>query len=312
MKTRRASGTPTLRQLELFLALATSDGIASAGGKLGMSPSATSHALRALENSLGASLIDRNAPGVELTHTGNQVLPHVRDLFASLQLIKATALAGAELKVGMLRLGSFGASATSKVLPPLVARFQARYPGIDVVVTEKPAEQTVRDIIERRLELAAVPLPQHDFESQPLAIDELVAVLPAGHRLARMDCIPVKEMTSDPFILTRAGSQMLVTQLFRRNGLKPNIAFELLQILSILEMVEKGKGISILARLALPDRYEGVVFRPIVPASSRRIGLICLNPQRLSPAAHALWIEARRHHTSQRPANKAQLGGPSR
>ncbi|HJV00467.1 MAG TPA: LysR family transcriptional regulator [Burkholderiaceae bacterium] len=290
--------TPTLRQLELFLSLVSSDGIAGAGAKLGMSPSATSHALRALETALGAGLVDRGAPGVALTYTGEQVLPHVRDMFASLQLAQATARAGAELKTGLLRLGSFGASATIRVLPPLLERFKARYPGVEVVVTEKPDEQTTLDLSERRLELAAVTLPKPDFDVQTLAVDELVAVLPAHHRLAGLDVVPLREMTADPFILTRAGSQALVSTLFARHGLRPQVSFELVQLMSILALVAGGKGISILAKLALPDHFDGVVFRPLAPGTSRRIGLACLNAGRLSPVARAFWHEARRYHAS--------------
>ncbi len=53
-----------------------------------------SHAGVALETALGTELIDRNTPGVALTYTAEQVLPHVRDVFASLQRIPAIALAG--------------------------------------------------------------------------------------------------------------------------------------------------------------------------------------------------------------------------
>ncbi len=297
---------PTLRQLELLLTLVSSEGIAGAGAKLGMSPSATSHALRALETALGTELIDRNASGVVLTYTGEQVLPHVRDVFASLQLVQATALAGAELKTGLLRLGSFGASATIRVLPPLLERFKARYPGVEVLVTEKPDEQTTRDLIERRLELAAVTLPKADFDTQTLAVDELVAVLPVGHPLAALPAVPLPDMTHDPFVLTRAGSQALVTQLFARHDLRPRVTFEVLQLMSILELVAAGKGVSILAKLALPDRYEGVVFRPLSPGTSRHIGLVCLNESRLSPVARAFWQETRRYQASLKAVRATQ------
>jgi DNA-binding transcriptional LysR family regulator len=293
MSPRPGASPPTLRQLKLFLALASSNGIAGAGAKLGMSPSATSHALRALETALGTELLDRYASGVTLTYTGEQVLPHVRDVFASLQLIQATALAGAELKTGLLRFGSFGASATIRVLPPLLDRFKARYPGIDVIVTEKPEDHTVRDLIERHLELAAITLPQREFESLALATDELVAILPSEHPLAKQDVVHLEDMANEPFILTRAGSQALVSKLFARNGLRPKVAYELLQLTSILELVARGKGISILAKLALPERYEGTVFRPVVPGMSRHIGLVCLDESRLSPVARAFWHEAR-------------------
>jgi DNA-binding transcriptional LysR family regulator len=166
---RRSANLPTLRQLELLLSLVSAEGIAGAGAKMGMSPSATSHALRALETALGTELIDRNTPGVALTYTAEQVLPHVRDVFASLQLIQATALAGAELKSGFLKLGSFGASATIKVLPPLLERFKARYPGIEVLVTEKPDEQTIWSTWSGVPCTMAWTVPSSMFCTQPVA-----------------------------------------------------------------------------------------------------------------------------------------------
>lgn len=297
---------PTLRQLELLLTLIASDGIASGGAKLGMSPSATSHALRALEEALGAELIDRHASVVKLTSTGEQVIPHVRDVFSSLQLMKANALAGAELKTGTLRLGSFGASATTRVLPTLLERFKKKYPGVDVVVTEKPDEQTTQDLIERRLELGVVTLPKPDLDTQTLAIDELVAVLPSDHHLAELDVVPLKAMTVDPFILTRAGSKSLVTKLFSRNNLTPRVMYELLQLMSILELVSQGKGISMLAKLALPNQYPGVVFRPLSPGASRRFGLACLDEKKLSLVARAFWSETRKFQDELRAKDRAQ------
>lgn len=299
-----AAAVPTLRQLELLLELVTSDGISGAGARLGMSPSATSHSLRALETALGAEIVDRNAPGLSFTYTGSQIIPHVRDVFASLQLLRATALAGAELRTGLLRVGSFGASATIRALPPLLEVFQSRYPGVEVVVTERPDEQTTQDLIERRLEIAAVTLPKADLDTIILEIDELVAVLPADHELVHLDVVPLERMTTDPFILTRAGSQKLVLKLFERHDLRPRVAFELIQLMSILELVAGGRGISILAKLALPESYRGVVFKPLSQTLDRRIGLACLNENRLSPVARAFWREAKRLNEKQKARNR--------
>lgn len=284
---------PTLRQLELFLALASSDGIAGAGAKLGMTPSATSHALRALEDTLGTAVIDRNASGVELTYAGRQILPHVRDVFAALQLIQTTASASVGLKTGMLRVGSFGPSSSLKLLPPLLAGFRKRYPGVEVFVAEKSDPEIEQDLIERRIEIGVVTLPKPQFDTQLLAVDELVAVLPARHELAGTDPVDLRELARYPFILTHAGSQGLVARMFARASIKPRVTHELSQLTSILEFVAQGQGVSILAALALPERHEGVVYRAITPRSSRRVGLACLNERRLSPAAAALWEQAR-------------------
>lgn len=288
-----ASGAPTLRQLELFLALASSDSIASAGARLGLTPSATSHALKALEKTLGTDVIDRNAPGVKLTHAGQEVLPHVREVFASLQIIKATASAGAHLKSGVLTIGSHGASSSLNVLPPILETFNRRYPGIDIFVTERSDQEIARDIIERRIEIGVVALPKEEFETQILAVDELLAVLPAGHPLTAMETISVKALADYPIVMTHAGSQPVISRMFAKAGVKPRIVHDLTQILSILEFVRRGHGISILASLVLPPDFHGLIYRRIKPTITRRVGLACLNENRLSPAARALWSQVK-------------------
>ena len=284
---------PTLRQLELLLTLASSDGIASAGARLGMTPSATSHALKALEKSLSIALIDRNAPGVKLTHAGEAILPHVRDVFASLQIVRATAAAGAKLDTGLLTIGSHGASSSLNVLPPILEAFKKRYPGVDIFVTEKPDVEIARDIIERRIEIGVVALPKEELDTQILAVDELLVVLPPDHPLATLDTVPVKALADYPIVMTHAGSQPVIARMFAKARVKPHIVHDLTQILSILEFVRRGQGISILASLVLPPDYQGLVYRRIHPTSTRRVGLACLNEQRLSPAARALWTLVR-------------------
>lgn len=292
MKNALSPQPPTLRQLELFLSLSGSDGIAGAGAKIGMTPSATSHVLRSLESALGTPLIDRNASSVELTHAGKQILPHVRDLFAAMHLIQSIASSSAGLHNGVLRIGSFGASSSLKLLPPLLEAFRRRHPGIEVYVSEKPDAEIEQDLIERKIEIGVVTLPKARFDTLPLAMDELVAVLPEKHELAKNETIALRALAEHPLILTHAGSQGLVARMFEKAGVQAHVTHELSQLLSILEFVAGGQGVSVVASLALPERYAGVVYRRITPGHSRRVGLACLNDRRLSPAAAAFWQQA--------------------
>ncbi|WP_240939145.1 LysR family transcriptional regulator [Diaphorobacter sp. HDW4A] len=284
---------PTLRQLELLLSIAEAGSIASAGSKIGMTPSATSHALRSLESTLGTILVDRSASTVELTQAGERILPHVRDAFAALNLVKTTANANAGLQGGVLGVGSFGPSSSLNLLPPLLAAFGLRHPAIEVRVAEKSDSEIELDIIERRVEIGFVTLPKPQFDTLALAVDELVAVLPAQHFLASNETIELSDLTTLPLILTHAGSQELILRMFARAELQPHFAHEMTQLLSILEFVARGQGVSINASLALPTSYAGVVYRKIRPRTARQVGLACLNAKRLSPAASAFWQLAR-------------------
>jgi DNA-binding transcriptional LysR family regulator len=296
------SGGPTLRQLELLLTLASSDGIASAGARLGMTPSATSHSLRALEKSLGIALIDRNAPGVKLTHAGEAILPHVRDVFASLQIVRATANAGAKLDTGLLTIGSHGASSSLNVLPPILEAFKKRYPGVDVFVTEKPDVEIARDIIERRIEIGVVALPKDELDTQILAVDELLVVLPPDHPLAALDTVPVKALADYPIVMTHAGSQPVIARMFAKAKVKPRIVHDLTQILSILEFVRRGHFGAGLARAAAGLPGPGVPAHPAHVHAPRGPGL----PEREAPVARgARPVDAGARRQGPRPRLRA-------
>ncbi|MBA2675988.1 LysR family transcriptional regulator [Ramlibacter sp.] len=287
-------GLPTLRQLELLVALQGSSSIAAAGTKIGMSASATSHALRALESGLGCELVDRMAAGVVLTHAGELALVHARDAFASLQQVKSAAAAAAGVQTGLLRIGSIGPSTSLRLLPPLLEKFRRRYPGVEVHVTERADPDIEQDLVERKVEIGVVRLPQPTLDTVALATDELVAILPQDHPLARGATVSVKDLARYPLILTQAGSQDMVMKMFERAGVRPKVAHELLQIVSILEFVAHGNGVSVLASLTVPHPRPGLAFRPITPRVARRVAIACLDASRLSPAGRAFWELARR------------------
>ena len=291
---RPTTGLPTLRQLELLVALQGASSIAVAGAKIGMSASATSHALRALEKGLGCEVVDRMAAGVVLTHAGELALAHARDVFASLQQIQSVAAASRGLHTGVLRIGSIGPSTSLRLLPPLLEKFRRRYPGVEVHVTERADADIEQDLVERRVEIGVVRLPQPSLDTQALATDELMAILPEGHPLARRTSVSVRELAEYPLILTQAGSQDMVLRMFESAGLRPKVAHELVQVVSILEFVAHGSGVSVVPSLTVPDSHPGLVFRPITPRVARRVAMACLDAARLSPAGRAFWELARR------------------
>jgi DNA-binding transcriptional LysR family regulator len=143
-----------------------------------------------------------------------------------------------------------------------------------------------------------VRLPQPTLDTQALATDELMAILPENHPLAARPTVTVRELAEYPLILTQAGSQDMVMRMFERAGVRPKVAHELFQIASILEFVAHGNGVSVLASLTVPEPRPGLAFRPITPRVARRVAIACLDSARLSPAGRAFWELARREGTT--------------
>ncbi|XVJ50216.1 LysR family transcriptional regulator (plasmid) [Pseudomonas sp. UBT] len=287
----------TLTQLEIFSLVAELQGFTSAAHRLGISQSAVSHAIKALEQELGVELFRRHQSLVELSDIGAQLLGRARAMLGLANTLQQEAADARGMKRGTLRIGSFGPTASIRILPTLLRQFRQAYPGIEVHVDEGPDRQVIQWLDERRIDVGFVVLDQERFDTVALFEDQLVALLPAGHPLAANAALPLQALCDDPFILTEAGSSELVMRLFSEARLRPKVRYRCAQLLSTLEAVSRGDGLSIVAQASLPERVDPrYAARPLSPAVPRRIGLAVLDRRQSSPATLAFIALAQKLH----------------
>jgi DNA-binding transcriptional LysR family regulator len=279
----------THTQLEIFSLVAELRGFTSTAQHLGISQSAVSHALKSLEKELGVTLLDRNSAQIELTDIGARLLPKAREILGLTETMKQEATEFRGLRSGRLRIGSFGPTSTIRLLPPILDAFAKAYPGIEVRIDEGPDEEVVDWLLERRVDIGFVVLPDDRFETYDLVEDQLVALVPLDHPLAAKETVAPRDMCDIPFIMTEAGSAGVIGRVFSRAGLVPDIRFRTSQVLSTVEMVARGDGVAVVAELALPSneksRRYGV--RGLNPRHTRTIGLALNEASHTSPAAKA-------------------------
>ncbi len=278
----------TLTQLEIFSLVAELQGFTSAAQRLGISQSAVSHAIKGLEQELGVELFRRHQSLVELSDIGQQLLLRARAMLGLANTLQQEAADARGMKRGTLRIGSFGPTASIRLLPRILERFRQLHPGIEVHVDEGPDRQVVQWLDERRIDVGFVVLEQERFDTVALYEDQMVALLPADHPLASHVAVGLKQLCEDPFILTEAGSSELVTRLFKVARLSPNVRYRCSQLLSTLAAVTRGDGVSVVAQASLPERLDArLVQRPLIPAVPRTIGLAVLDQRQASPATLA-------------------------
>lgn len=278
----------TLTQLEIFSTVAELRGFTSAAHRLGIGQSAVSHAIKALEQELGVELFRRHQQHVELSDIGAQLLLRARAMLGLASTLQQEAADARGMKRGTVRIGSFGPTSSIRLLPPILARFRQAYPGVEVHIDEGPDRQVVQWLDERRIDVGFVVLEQERFDTFPLYEDQLVALLPAGHALATRSVLRLDDLCNTPFILTEAGSSELVTRLFQSARLTPDVRYRCSQLLSTLEAVSRGDGVSVVAQASLPRMAApGYVQRPLEPAVPRTVGLAVLDRRQASPATLA-------------------------
>jgi DNA-binding transcriptional LysR family regulator len=275
-----------LNQVEVFVAVASAGSLTRAAATLAISQSAVSQALDGLEAALGVRLIRRSRAGVTLTAIGKEVLPDARAMLKRAAAIRGAAAAAQGLAHGKLRVATLS-SAAATVLPPLLLKFQARHPDLEVVLLEGSDEE-VRGWLARGVaDVGIVTLPATEFETRSLGRDAWMAVLPRLHPLATSQSVTLRALAAEPFILARGGCEARLVEALRAQTASFEARYEVRDVATLLSLVRERLGVAVLADRALPQDRRGLAVRPISPALFRTFGLALRREPRRAPAIDA-------------------------
>jgi DNA-binding transcriptional LysR family regulator len=241
-------------------------------------------------------LVERHRLGIALTEIGKRVIKHTQQMLGLHDAVLQEAAATKGLKRGSVRIGSFGITTSVQLLPQLMWAFGQKYPEIELRIFEGVDREVIEWLYDRYVDVGFVLLPNESMDTIQIAEDQLVAVLPDGHPLTKKSAIRPADLVSEPFILSGGGSRPLIEEVFRSEGIRLNVRYHLQQVLSILEIVRRGRGVSVVAELALPENRKGLSIVPFEPRVARRIGLAVRDINNLSPASRAFFEFAQQRY----------------
>ncbi|MBO0457055.1 LysR family transcriptional regulator [Enterococcus hulanensis] len=249
------------------------------------SQSGISRMINDLEQEWGITLLERNRAGLRLTSDGMNILPYAKELAEKYQTLQNQLAELGHLDTGLIRIGTFSSVATHW-LPEMIQHFQADYPNIDFELLLGDYEEIEQWIIDGRVDFGFSRLPAaHDLDQQFLHADEQLVVLPQGHPLLAKEKINVTDLEAQPFILLEREGTSDITELLADAQVQPQIKFRTWDDYSILAMVEKNLGISILPKLILQRIAYRVETRPLVDPVFRKVGILYRNKTLLSLAS---------------------------
>ncbi|MGA2189887.1 MAG: LysR family transcriptional regulator [Steroidobacteraceae bacterium] len=273
----------TLRQLQIFRAIAVSGSTIAAAGSMPLSQSATSAALNELERVLGARLFDRVGKRLLLNDNGRALLPPALAVLDGAKSIEAAFVSGDPAFLVDLRLFA-STTVGNYVLPRLLARFRAEVPaaGLDVRIGNTlDAVTAVRDF-SADLGLVEGPCHASDVVTVPWLEDELVIVAARAHPLAkaaRRKRLSAEQLGRAHWLLREPGSG---TREAVEHALLPHLrlgqpAMTLGSSEAIKNSVAAGMGVSCLSRSVVQDLVAAkrlTVLATELPRLSRRFTLI--------------------------------------
>jgi len=239
-----------LKQLRHFVAVAEAGGISAAARKLGLTQPALSRQIKALEDDLGVTLLDRGARSFELTAAADALLADARKLLEFCDAMTARVRAAAE---GLpLRIG-YSPSLAGDFLPLSIERFTQLHPGVRVSLHDASSMEMQQALLAGRLDLmVTVPCGAADAISwATLRECGWQLALSPRHRLASRRDIRPADLQGEHLLLYDRKEYpdywSRVTDYFKQHGIQAKVAGEFDGIASLAAAVEANMGCAIIA-----------------------------------------------------------------
>jgi DNA-binding transcriptional LysR family regulator len=244
------------RQLQAFCAVVEKKSFSQAAEQLGVTQPAVSLQVRALEERVGQTLLDRSGRRVEPTEAGERLYRSAQRMLALEEQLLEEVSADDGRIAGTLAIGA-STGPGAHLVPLLLCEFQAQHSDLHVALSIWDTQTVIDKVAERQLELGVVgALRRHrSLEFEPLARDEIVLAVPPGHAAAG-GTITVDELKNETVIVMQegAGVRQVVEEELRRAGLRlrgvePKLELGLQE--SVKSAVAGGYGVSFISRTAI-------------------------------------------------------------
>jgi DNA-binding transcriptional LysR family regulator len=263
-----------IRQLECFVAVAEELHFRRAGERLGLSQSALSERVSALEHELGARLFFRTTRQVSLTQAGSEFVQDANRILADIEKAVSNVRHTAESDLRHIRVSGVD-EAISMLLPKALLAFRRTDPKVHVQVLEtSSSEQHSQELIGHRTDVAFVRTPQQDdfITSELLHRQPVLVVLADTNPLSSSVSLSASDIVDQPIVGYPKHARPILHEAlwsgFRRIGAQPNIVCEIIDKSTMLQFVAQGLGIALAPAWVRSIAPPGVSFVPFEPCEN--------------------------------------------
>ena len=260
-----------LRHLRYFVAVAEEENVTRAAQRLGIRQPPLSQQIRALETELDVQLFRRKPRGVELTDAGRALFEDAQAILDRVEQALAKAQRTARGEQGTIVVGFTSSAPFHPFVPEVIRSFRQAHPNVSLELQEAGTGELIEAVEGERMDAAFIR--SHSTDASAVAVhrlfaEQFLAALPAGHALASSTKpIALTELRNEPLVLYRRqsgpGLYDTILSACQQSGFNPDITQEAPQIVSTLNLVAAGLGITLVPASLRQARMVGVVFRPL-------------------------------------------------
>lgn len=287
----------TLRQLELFIAVAETSSFSRGAELMSLTQSTVSQHIAALERELKTRLLDRTSKGIYLTAGGEVLLKHARSVLAECSVLEQAMAGFHGLEDARLSLGASNIPA-NYVVPRILPILNREYPGIILNMISGDSREILDELRNGKVELALTGSRVDDdvFDFRPFITDQLVFIVGPDHIMRKKKKITLKELAEQPLVVREDGSgtYQALQKAFSDAGLRMdslNIRARLGSNEAVRQAVTTGGGCAFVSDLSIRSQQEhGELIRLPVAGMKikRQLWMVKLKERTPSPAAAAV------------------------
>ncbi|MFC0016063.1 MULTISPECIES: LysR family transcriptional regulator [Allobacillus] len=279
------------RQLEYFMEVAKREHMTDAAEELHVSQSSVSRSIYNLEEELGVKLFIREGRNVRLTPTGQIFLERATQIYNLAEESKREVKELLNPYSGTVRI-AFPISMAAHTLPSIIYAFRKKYPNAKFEMNNALFNDLIGGVKKGDYNMAiTAPIPSDEqdvqIKSRTLFREEIVALLPLHHPLAKRKSISLLELKDDPFCILPESYMFhqLVLDSCQNAGFEPEIAFEGTDIDALKGLVSAGLGVALMPEMTLIDNIPrtATTVRINDPVIHRPVGVIIPTQRTLLP-----------------------------
>ena len=243
----------TLRQIQVFDAVARLKSHTQAARELNLTQPAVSQQIKQLEENVRARLLNSVGRKIQLTDAGQAVLAHGRAILQELENLDTELDNLKGLKSGSLRISAV--TTVNYFAPPLLRKFCEQFPGIDVSMNVANQQDLLEQLSENQVDIAIMGQPPESANLDAIAFLEnpLVIVAPAGHPRAGKRKVPLSSLADEVFLMREPGSgtRDAMERIFREHDIPITSGIEVSGAEALKQSVQAGLGLALMSRHAV-------------------------------------------------------------
>ena len=277
------------KKLEILMTAADLGSLTKASEVVGYTQSGLTHMMDALEREVGFPLLQRSHNGIQLSEQGAKLMPAIREFLQANANLANQIRAIAETRSEVIRIAAYS-SIAMHWMPELLYRFKRIRPDVNVDLRMVDHALEPFELLESgQTDVIFASRQNYGFcDWIPLYKDRMYAILPKDYPLKNADAFPLEEFSGKEFLMPYGRFDIDVMAAFAPVGVKVNAIISKVDDETVIRMVGRGLGVSMMTELMIRGRTDDVLCVPVSPPAMRELGMGTHNKKKASDSIQKL------------------------